>query len=118
MKTILIFTAIVSCLGTQSFAQQVSQADSLKSELLALKTEVERLNLRVYTSQKRLKNGIIVSALGYSVTIAGGLMLGRENDAIGQVLLVAGGAMGVTGTGIMIYSLSLGGDKKPRKKRR
>ena len=45
-------------------------------------------------------------------------MLGRENDDLGKVLLVAGGATGVTGTVMMVDAFSfLSGDKKKRRRK-
>ena len=60
---------------------------------------------------------ILVYTLGYSITIAGGLMLGRENDQLGQALLVAGGFIGATGIYIMVDSFRVLAGKKKRRKR-
>ena len=42
--------------------------------------------------------------IGYSVTIAGGLMLGRKYDDAGKVLLIAGGVTGIVGTVLLVDS--------------
>ena len=60
--------------------------------------------------------GILVATLGYTLTITGGLMLGRENDKIGQALLVTGGATGTVGTVLMIDSFKYLGRAGKRKK--
>ena len=76
-----------------------------KLDQLELKTN--EIDLRMEQTQKQFQSGILVSTLGYSITIAGGLMLGRENDQLGQVLLVAGGVTGITGTYILVDSFRL-----------
>jgi hypothetical protein len=83
-------------------AQQQADVDSLKKEILQLKTEVRTIQLNLVQGEKKFKRGILVATIGYSVTIAGGLMLGRKNDDLGKVLLVSGGATGITGTVMML----------------
>lgn len=71
--------------------------------------------MNLSNGQKRFQSGVIVSAIGYSVTIAGGMMLGRENDELGQVLLVAGGVTGLTGTVLLVDAVAvLTGKKRKR----
>ena len=96
---LLLFSSIAS-------AQQASQAqiDSLKSQVLKLSVEVEDINLRLDKTQRRFKMGMIISTLGYSTVIAGGQMLGRDNDSLGQALLYVGGAVGVVGTYYLVDS--------------
>ena len=53
-------------------------------------------------SKAKFQRGILVATIGYTLTIAGGLMLGRENDELGQVLLVTGGVTGITGTVLLV----------------
>jgi len=55
----------------------------------------------------------VVATIGYTVTIAGGLMLGRKYDEAGKVLLVAGGATGITGTFMMTNAFKYLSRKRP-----
>lgn len=94
---------------------QVTSYDSLKREVLQLSDKIQGIDLRMEKSHKRFQAGILVSTLGYSVTIAGGLMLGRSNDKLGQGLLIAGGATGITGTYLLTDAFRiLGNKKRPR----
>ena len=85
-------------------AQQSTPSDveDLKKEVLALRNDVSRIQVNLRATEKRFKRGILVSTIGYSVTIAGGLMLGRKQDELGKALLVAGGATGITGTFLLV----------------
>jgi hypothetical protein len=87
--------------------------DSLKREILQLRTEVNQIQLNIETSQKKFRKGILVATIGYSVTIAGGLMLGRKYDDVGKVLLVTGGATGITGTFMMVDAFKFLAQKPP-----
>ncbi len=75
--------------------------EQLKREVLLLQTDVQNIQINLTKSQDKFKRGIIVATIGYSVTIAGGLMLGRKYDDLGKVLLVSGGITGITGTFMM-----------------
>lgn len=99
---IIFFTLLSNFL----YAQQAQPADieELKKEILELNTQVDHIQFNLGQSQNKFKRGIAVATIGYSVTIAGGLMLGRKNDSLGKVLLIAGGAMGVTGTFLLVDS--------------
>jgi hypothetical protein len=100
-----------------SLSAQTGSIDSLRQEVLKLDQKVNQMELNIELSQKKFRNGILIATIGYSVTIAGGLMLGRENDELGQVLLVAGGATGIFGTYKMVDAFRfLSGDKKKKKK--
>lgn len=83
-------------------AQQPADVEELKKEILKLKVDMQNIQLNLVKGEKKFKRGIFVATLGYSVTIAGGLMLGRKNDDLGKVLLVGGGATGITGTVMML----------------
>lgn len=76
--------------------------EQLKQEILLLNENVATIQLNLGQSQTKFKRGIAVATLGYTMTIAGGLMLGRKNDELGKGLLVAGGATGITGTILMV----------------
>ncbi len=97
-------------------AQQPEGVEELKKEILQLKVDVQAIKLNLVKGEKKFKRGIFVATLGYSITIAGGLMLGRENDDLGKVLLVGGGATGVTGTAMMLHAFNYlgraGGSKR------
>ena len=103
MKCIILST-ILSFLTLFTLAQQTQEAslDSLKKEILNLQADVQVIKLNLATGEKKFKRGIAIATIGYSVTIAGGLMLGRENDDLGKVLLVSGGITGITGTIMMV----------------
>lgn len=113
MKVIILLFLIF--ISNQSFSQNI---DSLRKEIRNLKTEVASINLRITDSNNQFKKGVLVSAIGYSVTIAGGLMLGRENDKTGQFLLIAGGITGVTGTYILMDSFDVLAGKRKKKRKR
>lgn len=86
---------------TTSYGQNM---DSLRQEILSLKVEVENIHLNLETSKSKFQRGMLVATLGYTITIAGGLMLGRKNDEVGQALLVAGGVTGGIGTYLLVDS--------------
>ncbi len=99
-----ILTSILLLFPLFVNAQQTQEAslDSLKKEILQLQADVQVIKLNLATGEKKFKRGIAIATIGYSVTIAGGLMLGRENDDLGKVLLVSGGITGITGTIMMV----------------
>ena len=109
----ILFIFSVVCI-TNSLGQQQADLDSLKREILALKTEVRNLELDMATGEKKFKRGILVATIGYSVTIAGGLMLGRKYDDVGKVLLVTGGTTGIIGTAMMLDSFKYLGNSYRR----
>ena len=57
-----------------------------------------------------------MATLGYTVTIARGLMLGRDNDELGQVLLVTGGVTGGIGTYMLVDAFKYLGRTRRSKK--
>ncbi|MFN9863555.1 MAG: hypothetical protein ACK55U_09120 [Bacteroidota bacterium] len=96
------------CLLAFSFASQAQQSpasiEELKQQVLSLNERMDQVQLNLSTSEKKFKRWILVATFGYSLTITGGLMLGRSNDQLGQVLLITGGATGAVGTVLMIDS--------------
>jgi hypothetical protein len=102
MKILMIIFAVWAT--TASFGQSTESVDSLKTEILKLRQDIDHVKVNLGTSENKFKRGILVATLGYTVTITGGLMLGRKQDQLGKVLLVAGGATGVVGTALMIDS--------------
>ena len=115
-KYFLVLIIPLISFNFHSSAQSVSRQDSLKYEIIRLKNQVNSIDLRLAESQKKFQKGILVASLGYATTIAGGLMLGRKNDDLGQVLLVTGGATGFIGTVMMVDAFRhLGGGRKRKK---
>jgi hypothetical protein len=114
-----ILLAVVLLSGVlSSFGQERADIDSLKSEILKLQLETQQIQLNLKNSQSKFKTGILVATIGYTTTIAGGLMLGRSSDQLGQGLLVAGGVTGVVGTYMMVDAFNyLTGDKRKRRKK-
>ena len=101
MKT-LFFTFTISLALAGTAMGQSGNIDSLKMEILSIKADVENINLNLERSKSKFQRGIFIATLGYTITIAGGLMLGRENDELGQALLVTGGVTGVIGTYMLV----------------
>ncbi|MGB3851080.1 MAG: hypothetical protein WA958_14010 [Tunicatimonas sp.] len=80
-------------------------ADSLRAEILRLRTDLDatRDNLRI--SHKKFRTGILVSGIGYSITILGGVLLGSQQYSDwGQPLVVAGGVIGFSGALLLLNS--------------
>mgnify|MGYP006266648267 CR=1 FL=1 len=114
-----LFIALIFCATFfTGFAQQNADLDSLKSEILKLQIETREIQLNLQNSKSKFKTGILVATIGYTTTIAGGLMLGRTNDQLGQALLVTGGVTGVVGTYMMVDAFNyLTGDRRKRRKK-
>ena len=99
---------------SQTEAKDVEQ---LKQEILLLRTDVDKIQVNLSLAQNKFKRSILVATIGYTVTIAGGLMLGRKNDELGKALLVSGGVTGITGTILMVDAfkyLGRAGRHKPK----
>lgn len=100
---LLLFSFVLtSVYGQNTPADTLRNLEEFKKELLSLRADVANVQVNLARSEKRFKRGIVVATLGYSVTIAGGLMLGRKRDELGKGLLIAGGVTGVTGTILMV----------------
>ncbi len=98
---------------------QLTPSDSLKVQILRLEGEVEGIKLNLANAQQKFQHGILVATLGYATTITGGLMLGRNNDDMGQALLVVGGTTGMIGTYQMVNAFrSLTGNRKTKARKR
>jgi hypothetical protein len=90
--------------------------DSLVRAVVQLENELYEVKLNLHQSQKQLKTGILVATIGYTVTILGGQLLGSNPD-LGKALLYTGGAIGITGTVILVKGfnkISLGPPRKPK----
>lgn len=81
--------------------QSVGSLDSLKREIINMKTDVQNIQLSITKTKKTLKRGIFVATLGYTVTIIGGQLLGTRPE-LGEALLYTGGAIGIGGTIILV----------------
>ena len=108
---LLTFSLLCYQLNAQDFP-----VDSLKYRVQVLELNQEHVQLNLGKAEKQFKRGILISTIGYSVTIAGGLMLGGKNDELGTGLLVAGGAIGIGGTFILVDSFKYLGRASTRKK--
>ena len=102
MKILVIIVAVF--VTSFARAQTVDGVDSLKAEILKVRNDLQLVKLNLAESERKFKRGILVATVGYTVTVTGGLMLGRKQDELGKVLLVAGGATGVVGTVLMLDS--------------
>jgi hypothetical protein len=111
--SVLFFTLALFSTVTKGQHQNL---DSLKREILSLRADVDNIQINLTTSQNKFKRGIGVATVGYAVTIAGGLILGQNED-LGKTLLVTGGVTGITGTFLMVDAfkyLSRAGKNKKR----
>jgi hypothetical protein len=112
----IIFFSLSVLFHFMSYSQQSpTNVEDLKNQVLLLQQDVNNIQLNLATSQKKFKRGILVATIGYSLTITGGLMLGRENDKTGQILLIAGGATGAVGTVLLVDSFKYLGRAGRRK---
>lgn len=110
---------VVILAGTTSQAQTLIPEDSLRQQVLRLQQDMDRVKVNLGQAQAKFQKGIALATIGYTVTIAGGLMLGRDNDKLGQGLLIAGGATGITGTFLLVDSFKyLGRASGKQRKRR
>ncbi|MEM6360519.1 MAG: hypothetical protein AAF149_15645 [Bacteroidota bacterium] len=114
MKKLLFLLIPLSGIFINVSAQ--GNLDSLKAEILSIRADVENINLNLERSKNKFQKGIFVATLGYTVTIAGGLMLGRDNDELGQVLLVTGGVTGGIGTYMLVDAFKYLGRTRRSKK--
>jgi len=104
MFKIIAAIVFVTMVSVPSFAQYTPEQniDSLKNAIMQLDQKVNLVQYNLMKSHSKLKNGILIATLGYSVTIAGGLMLGGENNDLGTALLYTGGGIGLAG-GFLIF---------------
>ncbi len=98
----LLFIFMLTSVYGQNTPDTLRNVEEFKKELLSLRADVATIQVNLSRSEARFKRGIVVATLGYTVTIAGGLMLGRKRDELGKALLIAGGVTGVTGTILMV----------------
>jgi len=117
MKYIIILSAItflnLNFIRAQEFSKQ--ELDSIKSEIFTIKNDLNQIQLQLSDAKKTLKTGIFVATLGYTVTIIGGQLLGT-NPEVGEVLLYAGGAIGVGGTIVLVNGFNKISLSKPKRR--
>lgn len=108
-KFFLVIIAVA--ISFSANAQQATEIniDSLRQEVFQMKSDIQLIQLNLNKAKKRFNAGIIVATIGYSVTIAGGLILG-ENADLGNTLLWTGGAIGVGGTFLLMQGFKLIGN--------
>ena len=97
---VLFFSVLYSVSAAQT--TPVHSTDSLHADILKLQLDVNHIKLNLGWTEKRFKTGIVVSTIGYTTVITGGLMLGRKHDELGKALLVTGGVTGITGTILLV----------------
>jgi hypothetical protein len=114
-----LMTFVLTITTSLCYAQTVrtQSLDSLNRVILELNLDVNNIKINLGRVEQRFKTGIVVSTIGYSTVIAGGLMLGRKNDDVGKALLVTGGACGVTGTILMLDAFKFLGVASGKDKR-
>lgn len=120
IKSYVIISLLIISFATQAQTTLQLPSDSLKTDLLLLRKDVDNIKINLGRSENRFKTGIFVSTLGYSIVITGGLMLGRKNDELGKALLITGGATGVTGTILLVDAfrfLGIASGKKQGRRR-
>jgi len=113
---VLIFSVALTCCVKSYGQDSLFTEERLKREILEMRTDVNQIQMNLTASEKKFKRGILVATIGYTLTITGGLMLGRQNDKAGQVLLVAGGVTGAVGTVLMVDSFKYLGRAGKKKK--
>ncbi len=106
-RCLLVVTIVLGSYAAQAQSTSSSSvgADSLRAEILQLRTDLSttRENLRI--SHRRFRSGILVSGIGYSITILGGVLLGSQQYSDwGQPLVVAGGVVGFSGALLLLNS--------------
>jgi hypothetical protein len=100
--TLLVFFSMPVC--AQQNTDPSYDLDSLRREILALRTEVNTIQVNLGDHRRGFQLGILTATLGYSVTIAGGQLLGGRNNDLGVALLYTGGGIGILGTALLMNS--------------
>lgn len=119
-KSFLLIFLVFIVFASSAQTSQSQQADSLKLAIINLQSDVDNIKLNLGKVENRFKTGILISTIGYTTVITGGLMLGRENDELGKALLITGGVTGITGTILMVDAfrfLGVASGKKGKRKK-
>ncbi|GHB24783.1 hypothetical protein [Mongoliitalea lutea] len=114
--TLVLFVFLGVQTGFSQSDQSAVNQESMQRTIMQLQHDVYEVQLNLHQAQRQLKNGILVSTIGYSVTILGGQLLGN-NPELGRGLLYAGGAIGIAGTVVLVKGfnkISLGPPTKPK----
>jgi len=107
-KLFFIIIAVVVSFSANAQTSGDMNIDSLRHEIFQMKSDIQDIQLNLTRAKKKFNTGIIVATIGYSVTIAGGLILG-ENADLGNTLLWTGGAIGVGGTFLLMQGFKFVG---------
>ena len=104
MNWCLIPVFILAMMSQAALAQQrlPETEDDFKAEVLRLRMDVDNIQANLHKSHAKFKVGIATATIGYTVTIAGGLLLANGETNSGKALLIAGGAVGITGTFLLV----------------
>lgn len=91
--------------AAQTTPNQDLNPDSLRAEILRLRTDLDATRANLRTSHRRFRRGILVSGIGYTITIIGGVLLGSQDYSDwGQPLVLAGGVVGFSGALLLLNS--------------
>lgn len=115
MKYLILVFAVFFGAGSLQAQAVADDVETLKKKVLQLDQRVGDIETNLALGEKKLRKGILVSTIGYTVTITGGMLLGRRQDELGKALLIAGGATGVAGTIIMVNAFRFFGNAKTRR---
>ena len=101
----LVFIGGHATVYAQTTESQSLNPDSLRSEILQLRTDLDVTRANLRTSHRKFRSGILVSGIGYTITIVGGVLLGSSKYSDwGQPLVIAGGAVGFSGALLLLNS--------------
>lgn len=100
----LLFSFPTALLAQTSPSGPSLSQDSLRAEILRLRTDLENTQANLRISHNRFRTGLLTSAIGYSIVILGGVLGGSEDySEWGQPLIFGGGVIGVAGA-VLIYN--------------
>ena len=98
------FMLFAQCTKAQQITVGPHLTDSLQQQIGAVDLRLDHVQHNLGKASQKMKYGILVASLGYSVTIAGGQMLGGKNNNLGEALLYTGGGIGLAGTFLLFDS--------------
>ncbi|NMM48418.1 hypothetical protein [Marinigracilibium pacificum] len=110
----ILFISFISTQKVQAQGPVVIDTTGLEARINLMESRISYLEDNLAKMDKQFKIGAAMAATGYTVTIIGGLMLGRENDKLGQGLLIAGGTIGLSGTIVLVDAFKYLGRSKKR----
>lgn len=124
MKYLFLALAGIFLMSFTSFAQDSqlpSSEEDFKQQVLQLQNDVDAIQYNLHKSHNEFKIGIGLATLGYTVVIAGGLLLTTDNVDTGNALLITGGVIGLAGAAVLVDSfkwLGRSGGKYRKKKKK